>query len=82
MFVYDEAPLANVVTSDAAKESLRKVSTIKEFIATCSQRNQLARVYFIPKDVDSAGKVSQQSVQAAATFLTNVVDNRITEIAP
>ncbi len=82
MFVYDEAPLANVGTSSSAKESLRKVSTIKEFIATCGQRNQLARVSFISKDVDSAGKVSQQSVQAAATFLTNVVENRITEIAP
>jgi len=82
MFVYDEALLTNVSTSTGARASLERVSTIKGYIAACKERSQLARVSFVPKDTESPGMVAQKSVQASADFLTKVIENRVSEIAP
>ena len=97
VFVYDEHPLTDVTTSDEAKKSIEIVSAVREFVAKCNERKQLAKVVIVPKPeqakntgqvaLEQADKlehvrVAQISLEAAERFITKVIENKRSEIGP
>jgi len=94
VFVFDEYPLIDVATSDEAKTSAEIVTTVREFVEKCRERNQLAKVIVIPKPtpkLDSEPlnadgqklervRVAQLSLEAAESFISNVFEKKTSKI--
>jgi len=94
VFVFDEYPLTDVETSDEAKTSADIVTTVKEFVVKCEERNQLAKVVIIPKPTPKPDskllpadaeklervRVAQLSLEAAEGFISNVFKKKTSKI--
>lgn len=73
LFVYDEKPLLNVATAEEARQSLAKVRAVDDFVKTCKERHQPARVIYIPKDTGTDVRVAQKSMESIDTILSEVI---------
>jgi pimeloyl-ACP methyl ester carboxylesterase len=80
LFVYDEKPLADVSTSEEARQSLVTLNAVKEYIAKRKERHQMARVVVIPQNTRSDAQTAQFSIDHAEDFLTKVIENRTSQI--
>lgn len=74
LFIYDEKPLVNVSTAEEARQSLAKVRAVDDFVKTCKERHQPARVIYIPKDTGTEVRVAQKSMESVDAILSQVIE--------
>jgi hypothetical protein len=80
LFVYNEYKVANVTTSDQAKEALKTIKTVKEYVAKCEKKGLFAKVAVVMADASKRSVSTPQAINFSEDFMTKVIQQRMSKI--